>query len=37
MALLISWIVAVLFVPYLGDKLLPDLASRTRNPVARRC
>src|SRR5690606_2083093 len=23
-ALLVSWIAAVLFVPYLGDKLLPD-------------
>ncbi len=29
-ALLLSWIVAVLFVPYLGDKLLPDLAARAR-------
>ncbi|AXO87355.1 efflux RND transporter permease subunit [Pseudomonas parafulva] len=27
-ALLTSWIVAVLFVPYLGDRLLPDLAKR---------
>lgn len=25
-ALIVSWIAAVLFVPYLGDKLLPDLA-----------
>ncbi|MFK9081832.1 efflux RND transporter permease subunit [Pseudomonas neuropathica] len=25
-ALLASWVVAVLFVPYLGEKLLPDLA-----------
>lgn len=24
LALLVSWIAAVLFVPYLGDKLLPD-------------
>ena len=23
-ALLVSWIAAVLFVPYLGEKLLPD-------------
>lgn len=30
-ALLLSWIVAVLFVPYLGDKLLPDLAARARD------
>jgi multidrug efflux pump len=27
-ALMLSWIVAVLFVPYLGDKLLPDLAAK---------
>ncbi|MBN8428570.1 MAG: efflux RND transporter permease subunit [Xanthomonadales bacterium] len=26
LALLVSWIAAVVFVPYLGDKLLPDLA-----------
>ncbi len=25
-ALLVSWIAAVIFVPYLGDKLLPDLS-----------
>ena len=25
-ALIVSWIAAVVFVPYLGDKLLPDLA-----------
>ncbi len=25
-ALIVSWIAAVMFVPYLGDKLLPDLA-----------
>ncbi|WP_068829327.1 efflux RND transporter permease subunit [Pseudomonas sp. BMS12] len=25
-ALLVSWVAAVLFVPYLGDRLLPDLA-----------
>src|SRR5690606_34964526 len=25
-ALLVSWIAAVVFVPYLGDRLLPDLA-----------
>src|SRR5690606_16974371 len=29
-ALLLSWIVAVVFVPYLGEKLLPDLAARAR-------
>lgn len=27
-ALLVSWIAAVMFVPYLGAKLLPDLAKR---------
>lgn len=27
-ALLVSWIAAVVFVPYLGDRLLPDLAAR---------
>ncbi|MCA1713832.1 MAG: efflux RND transporter permease subunit [Gammaproteobacteria bacterium] len=27
-ALVASWIAAVLFIPYLGDKLLPDLAHR---------
>lgn len=27
-ALLTSWIAAVVFVPYLGDRLLPDLAKR---------
>jgi multidrug efflux pump len=32
MALLISWIVAVLFTPYLGYKLLPDLAQAARQP-----
>lgn len=25
-ALIVSWIAAVLFVPYLGDKLLPDFS-----------
>ncbi len=28
LALLLSWIAAVVFVPYLGDKLLPDLAGK---------
>lgn len=28
LALLVSWVAAVVFVPYLGDKLLPDLAKR---------
>ena len=32
MALLISWVVAVLFTPYLGYKLLPDLAARAHRP-----
>ena len=27
-ALLASWVAAVMFVPYLGDRLLPDLATR---------
>ena len=27
-ALLVSWVAAVVFVPYLGDRLLPDLAKR---------
>ncbi|MBT8768583.1 efflux RND transporter permease subunit [Metapseudomonas boanensis] len=27
-ALVVSWIAAVVFVPYLGDRLLPDLAKR---------
>ncbi|MFV3304099.1 efflux RND transporter permease subunit [Pseudomonas sp. NY15181] len=27
-ALLVSWVAAVVFVPYLGEKLLPDLAKR---------
>ncbi len=27
-ALVVSWFAAVVFVPYLGDKLLPDLAKR---------
>jgi len=26
-ALVVSWIAAVLFIPYLGDKMLPDLAN----------
>ena len=25
-ALVVSWIAAVLFIPYLGDRMLPDLA-----------
>ncbi|HET6603506.1 MAG TPA: efflux RND transporter permease subunit [Xanthomonadaceae bacterium] len=29
LALLVSWIAAVVFVPYLGEKLLPDLAARS--------
>jgi len=28
MALVVSWIAAVLFIPYLGDKLLPDVSRR---------
>ena len=27
-ALVVSWIVAVLFIPYLGDKLLPDMRTK---------
>ena len=27
-ALLVSWIVAVVFIPYLGERLLPDLAAK---------
>jgi len=27
-ALVVSWIAAVLFIPYLGDKMLPDLAKK---------
>ncbi|MCI1711720.1 MAG: efflux RND transporter permease subunit [Chiayiivirga sp.] len=30
-SLLLSWIAAVVFVPYLGDKLLPDFHSRNGN------
>lgn len=30
-ALLVSWLAAVLFVPYLGDRLLPDLAKLHAN------
>ncbi len=30
-ALVVSWIAAVLFIPYLGDKMLPDL-DRARTP-----
>ncbi len=32
MALLISWVVAVVFTPYLGYKLLPDLAAKSQRP-----
>jgi len=31
-ALLVSWVAAVLFIPYLGDKMLPDLHDRHRQP-----
>lgn len=31
-ALLVSWVAAVLFIPYLGDKMLPDLSQRTPAP-----
>ncbi|MDG6348155.1 efflux RND transporter permease subunit [Luteimonas sp. 8-5] len=27
-ALLVSWVAAVLFIPYLGDRMLPDLAKK---------
>ena len=29
-ALIVSWVAAVLFVPYLGDKLLPDFSQTTQ-------
>jgi multidrug efflux pump len=38
-ALVVSWIAAVLFIPYLGDRMLPDLHSEARqahDPHARR-
>jgi multidrug efflux pump len=31
-ALLVSWVVAVLFIPYLGYKLLPDMAHAAAQP-----
>ena len=31
-ALLVSWVVAVVFIPYLGFKLLPDFAKRNGEP-----
>ena len=31
-ALLVSWVAAVIFVPYLGDKLLPDLSQMSHQP-----
>ncbi|QSX79494.1 efflux RND transporter permease subunit [Agrilutibacter solisilvae] len=38
-ALIVSWIAAVLFIPYLGDRMLPDLhqpqAPKPGSPVAR--
>jgi multidrug efflux pump len=38
-ALVVSWIAAVLFIPYLGDRMLPDLAHpqppKPGSPVAR--
>ncbi|WP_407352877.1 efflux RND transporter permease subunit [Luteimonas sp. R10] len=38
-ALVVSWIAAVLFIPYLGDKMLPDFGApkplRPGSPVAR--
>lgn len=38
-ALVVSWIAAVLFIPYLGDKMLPDLAQpqppKPGSPAAR--
>jgi len=35
-ALVVSWIAAVLFIPYLGDKMLPDLTGRTPSRWAAR-
>jgi len=32
-SLLISWVVAVLFIPYLGYELLPDYAAKTQAPT----
>ncbi|MBS0227413.1 MAG: efflux RND transporter permease subunit [Proteobacteria bacterium] len=32
-ALLVSWIAAVLFIPWLGDRMLPDLHAATRAPT----
>ena len=34
-ALLVSWFVSVVFVPYLGYKLLPDFKQQGRNPRRR--
>lgn len=31
-ALLVSWIAAVLFIPWLGDRMLPDMAGREAPP-----
>lgn len=31
-ALLVSWVAAVMFVPYLGDKLLPDYSQMSHQP-----
>jgi multidrug efflux pump len=38
-ALLVSWIAAVVFIPYLGDRMLPDLAAKgghAHDPYQRR-
>jgi len=31
-ALLVSWVVAVLFIPYLGDRMLPDMRNKQAPP-----
>jgi len=33
LALVVSWIAAVVFVPYLGDRLLPDVAPKPGQPL----
>jgi multidrug efflux pump len=34
-ALVVSWIAAVLFIPYLGDRMLPDLHTKHRKRTIR--
>ena len=35
-ALLVSWIAAVLFIPWLGEKMLPDMQAQAEQPSLRR-